>query len=99
MLDPNGGCTGLECTIDTDCSFNKACVAYRCRDPCPGSCGIGASCRVEKHHPVCTCNHELTGNPLIRCFEISKNFLKFNLTKYFIKTNYFCFSPINLINN
>lgn len=72
MLDPNGGCTGLECTVDEDCSFNKACVRYRCQDPCPGSCGIGASCRVEKHHPVCICNHGLTGNPLIRCVFIGK---------------------------
>lgn len=67
VLDAHGACTGLECTIDEDCSFNRACVGYRCRDPCPGACGIGASCRVEKHHPVCTCNHGLTGNPLIRC--------------------------------
>lgn len=68
LQDSNGGCSGYECTVDEDCASNRACVAYRCRDPCPGSCGIGASCRVEKHHPVCSCNHGLTGNPLIRCF-------------------------------
>jgi len=61
------GCGGPECRTDDDCSYKLACIAYKCRDPCPGSCGIGASCRVEKHHPVCTCNHGLTGNPLVRC--------------------------------
>lgn len=67
--DPTGhkGCGGPECTSDDDCSLKLACMGFKCRDPCPGSCGIGASCRVEVHHPVCTCNHGLTGNPLIRC--------------------------------
>lgn len=61
------GCGGPECRTDDDCSLTLACTGLRCRDPCPGSCGIGATCRVEKHHPVCTCIHGLTGNPLIRC--------------------------------
>ncbi|KDR12809.1 Putative fat-like cadherin-related tumor suppressor-like protein, partial [Zootermopsis nevadensis] len=67
--DPTGptGCGRPECRTDDNCTNKLACIAYSCRDPCPGSCGIGASCRVEKHHPVCTCNHGLTGNPLIRC--------------------------------
>ncbi|GFG35532.1 hypothetical protein Cfor_09648, partial [Coptotermes formosanus] len=64
------GCGGPECRTDDDCSYKLACIAYKCRDPCPGSCGIGASCRVEKHHPVCTCNHGLTGNPLVRCYPL-----------------------------
>nr|CAD7425818.1 unnamed protein product [Timema monikensis] len=70
--DPTGpaGCGGPECRTDDDCSLQQACMGYKCRDPCPGSCGIGANCRVEKHHPVCTCNHGLTGNPLVRCSAI-----------------------------
>lgn len=70
--DPTGpaGCHGYECVVDDNCPDHQACMGYRCRDPCPGSCGINANCRVEKHHPVCTCNHGLTGNPVIRCFPL-----------------------------
>lgn len=64
------GCHDFECLVDDDCNNHQACIGYRCRDPCPGSCGINTNCRVEKHHPVCTCNHGLTGNPLTRCFAI-----------------------------
>ncbi|KAG8232833.1 hypothetical protein J437_LFUL013159, partial [Ladona fulva] len=72
--DPTGpaGCRRPECTIDKDCPAHEACIGSRCRDPCPGSCGIGASCRVEGHHPVCTCKHGLTGNPLVRCSPIQE---------------------------
>lgn len=70
--DPTGtrGCFGFECVLDEDCSDSQSCMGHKCRDPCPGSCGVGANCRVEKHHPVCTCDHGLTGNPLTRCFTI-----------------------------
>jgi hypothetical protein len=68
--DPTAGCTGPQCYTDEDCPWESACMGYRCRDPCPGACGILASCRVEKHHPVCTCTHGLTGNPLVRCFPV-----------------------------
>lgn len=62
------GCRNYECHIDEECSIDKACIGFRCRDPCPGSCGIGALCRVEKHHPVCFCENGLAGNPLTRCY-------------------------------
>lgn len=70
--DPTGpgGCQGYECVVDDNCADHQACIGYRCRDPCPGSCGVNADCRVEKHHPVCTCFPDFTGNPVIRCFEI-----------------------------
>lgn len=72
--DPTGpaGCHGYECVVDENCFDHQACIGYRCKDPCPGSCGINANCRVEKHHPVCTCNPGLTGNPVIRCFPVIK---------------------------
>lgn len=67
--DPtSGGCHGYECHADSDCSEFHACLGFRCHDPCPGSCGIGASCKVEKHHPVCYCDSGLEGDPLIRCY-------------------------------
>lgn len=62
------GCHGFECRVDDECAYDEACLGYRCRDPCPGSCGIGAYCKVEKHHPVCFCNAGLKGNPLTRCY-------------------------------
>jgi len=62
------GCHGFECRIDEECANNQACIGHRCRDPCPGSCGTGAHCKVEKHHPVCFCNTGLIGNPLTRCY-------------------------------
>ncbi|KAJ8890118.1 hypothetical protein PR048_009625 [Dryococelus australis] len=62
-----GGCRGPECRTDDDCALQRACMGYKCRDPCPGACGVGALCRVEKHHPVCTCKAGLIGNPVIRC--------------------------------
>ncbi len=70
--DPTGpaGCHGYECVVDDNCADHQACMGYRCRDPCPGSCGVNANCRVEKHHPVCTCEPNFTGNPVIRCFPI-----------------------------
>lgn len=64
------GCRGPECRVDDECPNHLACMGYRCRDPCPGSCGVAADCRVEKHHPVCTCKHGLTGNPLVRCYPV-----------------------------
>lgn len=64
------GCHAFECLVDEDCASHVSCIGHRCRDPCPGACGVNANCRCEKHHPVCTCNHGLTGNPLIRCYPI-----------------------------
>lgn len=71
--DPTGagGCHGYECVVDENCGEHQACMGYRCRDPCPGACGVNADCRVEKHHPVCTCRHEYTGNPVINCFKVT----------------------------
>lgn len=67
--DPSSptGCHGYECTIDDECSDDQACLGFRCRDPCPGSCGYAAHCRVLKHHPICSCPNNLVGNPLLEC--------------------------------
>lgn len=69
--DPATGCSGPECRTDDDCPWDKSCLGWKCLNPCPGACGIGADCRVEKHHPVCSCHEGLTGNPLIRCSAIT----------------------------
>merc|ERR1719310_1816694 len=40
-----------ECSINPDCPINLACIRNKCVDPCPGVCGIRASCRVQSHSP------------------------------------------------
>lgn len=67
--DPYGldGCHTRECEVDDECKSNRACIGYTCRDPCPGACGLNAKCRVQSHHPVCTCEEGFLGNPLLCC--------------------------------
>lgn len=57
-----------ECSINSDCPANKACIREKCRDPCPGSCGLYAQCSVVNHTPVCTCPESYTGNPFDSCY-------------------------------
>lgn len=64
--DPYTGCRP-ECVSNSDCDRNKACSNNRCKDPCPGACGVNAECRTINHSPTCTCLNGYSGNPLIRC--------------------------------
>lgn len=57
-----------ECTINSECSTNLACIREKCSDPCPGSCGVGAQCNVLNHTPICTCLEGYTGDPFTNCF-------------------------------
>lgn len=56
-----------ECVISKDCDKDKACIKQKCRDPCPGVCGIDALCEVRDHNPICFCPKHLTGDPFVRC--------------------------------
>lgn len=56
-----------ECSINSDCTSNKACVREKCKDPCPGSCATNALCSVINHTPVCTCPRDYTGDPFTNC--------------------------------
>ena len=56
-----------ECVISSNCAQNEACNNEKCIDPCPGSCGIRAECRVVNHNPVCNCPQRMTGNPFVQC--------------------------------
>lgn len=67
-----------ECTINADCPQNEACSNQKCRDPCPGVCGMNARCNVVNHSPICSCLPHYTGDPFIRCQMISKNYLNLN---------------------
>lgn len=70
--DPYVGCKP-ECSINSDCSREKACIRNKCQDPCPGVCGINAFCRIINHNPSCSCNDDYTGDPLSSCHEIFKS--------------------------
>lgn len=61
-----------ECTINSDCNPNEACFNQKCRDPCPGTCGVGAKCTVINHNPICSCPTAYTGDPFSRCFPTRK---------------------------
>lgn len=56
-----------ECTRNSDCSSDLACVNEKCRDPCPGVCGINALCQVVNHLPICDCLPHHVGNPYHSC--------------------------------
>lgn len=58
-----------ECVMNSECLRNRACINNKCIDPCPGTCGINAECRVVNHSPTCTCIPGYTGNPLNACRE------------------------------
>lgn len=56
-----------ECSINTDCASDKACINERCVDPCRGSCGLNADCRVQAHLAICRCFDGYTGDPFNSC--------------------------------
>lgn len=61
-----------ECTSNSECPPSQACVNQKCRDPCPGTCGLNALCSVVNHNPFCTCRERYTGNPFASCTPIGK---------------------------
>ncbi|XP_069674200.1 uncharacterized protein [Periplaneta americana] len=58
---------GPECVINSDCASHLACINMTCQDPCFGTCGFNAECRVVSHVPNCVCASGSTGDPFIRC--------------------------------
>lgn len=67
--DPYTGCRP-ECVTNSDCSQDKACTNNKCKDPCPGTCGLNTDCIVNNHAPSCNCLPGFTGNPLTSCHQI-----------------------------
>lgn len=59
-----------ECLVNTDCPSHQACIAEKCTNPCEGSCGFRAECRVHDHIPICSCPSGYSGDPFIQCSEI-----------------------------
>lgn len=68
-----------ECMSSSECSQDKSCINERCKDPCPGTCGNNALCRVVNHNPICSCSPGYSGDPFVRCLleESKKTSLRF----------------------
>lgn len=64
--NPYEGCRP-ECVLNSDCPSNKACINQKCRDPCPGTCGLNAECHTRNHLPTCTCLFGYVGDPYRYC--------------------------------
>ena len=56
-----------ECVSNAECSPQKACINQKCEDPCPGTCGQNAECRIINHNPICSCTAGYTGDAYSRC--------------------------------
>lgn len=59
-----------ECISNSECPNDLACINQKCRDPCPGSCGVNAVCRVVSHTPNCACKIGYTGDAFLQCIQI-----------------------------
>lgn len=91
--NPYEGCRP-ECILNSDCSSNKVCTQNKCRDPCPGLCGLNAECNVINHSPLCMCSQGYTGDPYDYC-KLTPLCKIFNFALY----SYFFFVNIYLIMN
>lgn len=60
-----------ECTINSECPNYLACINQNCRDPCPGACGLHATCHVFNHLPMCTCDRGYEGDGYKQCNPIA----------------------------
>ena len=56
-----------ECVSNSECVSHLACINQKCRDPCPGTCGSNAQCRVVSHSPTCVCLPGYYGDPFSQC--------------------------------
>ena len=60
MGNPIQGCR-RECESDFECDANRACMNFRCQDPC-GTCGTYADCNVRvriEHTDLSRINHQI----------------------------------------
>lgn len=56
-----------ECSTNSECALNLACINTKCIDPCPGSCAYNALCTVQNHVPSCHCPEDFIGDPFTSC--------------------------------
>jgi len=86
-----------ECVSNNECPSHMACIRLKCRDPCPGSCGSNAECRVVSHTPNCLCPAGFTGDPFTQCLVQQSKSLNISwklhsLIMWLQFVNRFCFS-------
>lgn len=62
-----------ECLVHSECPLDRACFHQKCTDPCVGTCGYGARCKVVNHNPICSCPSGFIGDPFSRCFKEGKH--------------------------
>jgi hypothetical protein len=56
-----------ECVSSSECAPSKACLNFKCQDPCIGTCGRDAKCQIVNHNPICVCPSGWTGDPITGC--------------------------------
>lgn len=76
-----------ECTINSECRSNQACIREKCQDPCPGLCGISAQCSVINHIPICTCLDGYEGDAFTSCNRIPPRKWSFSETHFISHEN------------
>ena len=83
-----------ECVVNSECNSNLACINQKCKDPCPGTCGRNAQCKVVHHSPICSCGSDSTGDPFVYCFsapsKMGKDSRSINFVKKFLIILYAC---------
>lgn len=57
-----------ECVVNSDCPMSLSCINEKCKNPCQGSCGPNAECKVVSHSPMCYCLNGYTGDPFSNCY-------------------------------
>lgn len=62
-----------ECIGNSECPSHLACIGQKCKDPCPGTCGANADCRVVSHTPQCLCSIGYTGDPFVQCNQVQQS--------------------------
>lgn len=78
-----------ECTINSDCPSNQACIREKCISPCPGLCGISAQCSVINHTPICTCLDGYEGDAFTSCHPIPRKCIFYRVASYLNLTSEF----------
>ena len=63
-----------ECTSNSECSSNLACMNQKCQNPCVGACASSAECKVVSHTTICICPQGTTGDPLVQCVEKQQDY-------------------------
>lgn len=71
-----------ECMVSSECPQNKACINNKCKDPCPGTCGLNARCQVVNHNAICSCPQNYVGDPFVRCILEDRKLFSFSLSLY-----------------